>query len=125
MDKKRLLIADDDAGIRAAVCEVFSDYFDISTAGSKEEALHAFDTVDPHAVILDIEFHGQPHGLEILRQLRIRSKKVIIVMMTGSTKYQFDPLTKEADRYFIKPCDFNDVRDFFIEKGILEGDPKI
>ena len=65
----RLLIADDDAGVRAALCAIFEPYFDLIEAGSGDEAIALIGEVRIDIALLDM--HMPPtSGLDTLRVLK-------------------------------------------------------
>lgn len=119
MEKKRLLIIDDDLRIREATRFVFEGDFEISVASTKEEALAIYDREVPDAVFLDIDLNGLPQGWEVLREIRSRGRKALILIITGQGEEKENPLASEADAFFIKPCAPKPIREFLGTQGML------
>lgn len=56
MDKPKLLIVDDDQGIRSQL-QWGIEGFDIATADSRENAIKQLEVHQPHVVTLDLGLH--------------------------------------------------------------------
>jgi two-component system nitrogen regulation response regulator NtrX len=80
----RILIVDDEDGIRRSLAGILSDEgFDTTSARDGEEALAAVERDgEPDLVLLDIAMPGRD-GVEILVELRQRWPAVPVVMMSG------------------------------------------
>ena len=65
----QLLVADDDADFRRAVCEIFAPFFRLIEADSGEEALELAAREEVHLALFDMHMKRLT-GLETLRQLR-------------------------------------------------------
>ena len=83
MAGERILLVDDEPGVRAALCAILRDEgFDVHTAESGEQALEALEREAFDAVLLDVWLPGID-GLETLRRLRERNRDVEVVMISG------------------------------------------
>src|SRR5688572_23368708 len=81
VDVMRILVADDDADLRALIgFTLMQAGFDICTAVDGESALQAFQRDSPDMVLLDINM-PEPNGLQVCREIRGRSP-VPIMMLT-------------------------------------------
>jgi DNA-binding response OmpR family regulator len=77
----RILVADDDADLRALIGFTLKQAgYDICTAVDGESALHSFQRDSPDLVLLDINM-PEPNGLQVCREIRGRSP-VPIMMLT-------------------------------------------
>lgn len=117
---KKLLVVDDDERIIESVHLVLDKSFQVMDASCKEEALHAFLSQKPDAILLDIEFHGIPEGWEILREIRTRDKNVIIFLMSANGSYKDHSLVCETDGFFQKPFSPQELKDILRKKGMME-----
>ena len=73
VDAMRILVADDDADLRALIgFTLMQAGFDICTAVDGESALQAFQQNSPDLVLLDINM-PEPNGLRVCREIRGRS----------------------------------------------------
>jgi two-component system nitrogen regulation response regulator NtrX len=79
----RILIVDDEAGIRQALKQVL-EYEDlvVRVAGSGGEAITMYPEYRPHLVFLDVKMAGLD-GLETLTRLRDLDPKAQVVMISG------------------------------------------
>jgi two-component system, NtrC family, nitrogen regulation response regulator NtrX len=79
----RILIVDDEPGIRQSLKGVFDDEgFTTDTAASGEECLRQLDEMPYDLVLLDIWLPGLD-GLETLRRIRERSPATHVIMISG------------------------------------------
>jgi DNA-binding NtrC family response regulator len=92
MKRSRILIADDEEGIREALQLILEDRYDLVFARDGLEALDKASTEGLHAVILDIKM-PKLDGLEILKRIRKAKIDVPILILTA---YQSVELAKEA-----------------------------
>lgn len=65
----QLLIADDDADFRQALCDIFAPFFRLIEVGSGEEAVELVTQQEIHLALFDMHMK-QLTGLDALRQLR-------------------------------------------------------
>lgn len=110
MDKKRILIVDDDENIAELISlYLIKECFDTEIAGNGEEALAKFKTYKPHLMLLDIMLPGID-GYDVCREIR-KSSNVPIIMLSAKGEV-FDKvlgLKIGADDYMVKPFDSNEL----------------
>lgn len=95
METLRLLVVDDEAGMRLAVARVLTAYtvrlgdagnttvaLDVQTAESGEDALAIMAKGAPDLMLLDMKMPGLS-GLDVLRQMRERRYDTLTVMITA------------------------------------------
>ena len=108
----KLLIIDDDAHLRESLAEVLElDGFECHQAGDAKHGISAAQTVDPDAVIMDIQLPDSS-GFQICQELRKRSKTTILIMMTGrflSSEEKKQGFELGADEYITKPFDLAEL----------------
>ena len=108
---KKVLIVDDDPDF----CDVLRDFlrskgFEVAITLSGERALLAYMQEIPDVVLLDIQMPG-PHGLEILRELKVldQGANVIIVTAIEDDEIVMRAMADGALDYIIKPVDPYDL----------------
>ena len=103
----RVLIVDDEPGIRQALKQVL-DYEGLATrtAGSGGEAISVFSEYRPHLTFLDVKMAGID-GLETLSRLRELDPHSVIVMISGHGTVQtaVDATQRGAFDFLEKPLD--------------------
>lgn len=109
---KKLLIVDDQAGIRLLLDEVFKkEGYETVLAATGKEALLRVENDEPDCILLDMKMPGM-NGDEVLRRVKSDRPNLPVVMMTAydviessDSEAQF-----QADHYFTKPFDIHQVR---------------
>jgi two-component system, response regulator, stage 0 sporulation protein F len=111
MDKK-ILVVDDQYGIRLLLQEVFSkENVHIFQASNGKQALEIIQAEKPDLILLDMKMPGMD-GLELLRRLRKFNTESKVIMMTA---YGELDMVAEASRlgaltHFTKPFDIEELR---------------
>ena len=81
--RRRVLIVDDEKGIREALKQVLEyEEIDVRAVSSGHEAILAYPEFTPHLVFLDVKMEGMD-GLETLKRLRELDPQAQIVMISG------------------------------------------
>lgn len=110
MDKRRILIVDDDENIAELISlYLIKECFDTEMAANGEEALEKFQSYRPHLILLDIMLPGMD-GYDVCREIR-KNSNVPIIMLSAKGEV-FDKvlgLKIGADDYIIKPFDSNEL----------------
>ena len=130
MVSKKVLIVDDQYGIRLLLYEVFSkDGYTTYSAANGKEAIHIVQTESPDIVLLDMKIPGMD-GLEILKHIKAINSDIKVIMMTA---YGELDMLEEANAYgvithFTKPFDIDQLRSavkrVFNEEKIINKDEK-
>jgi two-component system, NtrC family, response regulator AtoC len=113
---RRILVADDDAGIRSTLVEVLADEgFDVVQAESGDMVLSRFTDSSaerPELVIMDVRMPGKS-GLDVLRELRttMDANRLPVVVVTGfgSSNVAIEAIQLGAYDYITKPFDIDDL----------------
>ena len=80
---RRLLIVEDDPFTRGLLAEAFAhEGFDVAVAANAVEAVKAFESQDPDALIVDINLGAGADGLELANALRSRAPYLAILVLT-------------------------------------------
>ncbi len=110
---KKLLIVDDQFGIRILLNEVFQkEGYKIFQASNGKQALDIVKMRRPDLVLLDIKIPGID-GIEILKRMKkiVPDIKVIIMTAYGELNMIEEAMELGAITYFAKPFDIEEMRD--------------
>jgi two-component system nitrogen regulation response regulator NtrX len=79
----RVLIADDEQGVRAALGQLLEyEGYEVKAVTSGSEALKAWESWRPHLAFLDVKMSGID-GLETLKRLRVIDPAALVIMISG------------------------------------------
>jgi putative two-component system response regulator len=107
----RVLVADDDAAIRAVLRGILpADRYAVNEAGSGEEALRVFGATGADLILSDLQMPGIG-GLELLRRVRAMDDTVGFIILTGAGTVEnaVEALRLQADDYLVKPFNVDEV----------------
>ncbi|HEU4584532.1 MAG TPA: response regulator, partial [Gemmatimonadaceae bacterium] len=80
---RRILIADDEKGIRAALGQLLEyEGYDVRAVGSATDAIAEFERSHPDLVFMDVKMAGMD-GLEALKRIREVDGTAVVVMISG------------------------------------------
>ncbi|MCR8636154.1 MULTISPECIES: response regulator [Paenibacillus] len=110
--KKKLLIVDDQNGIRILLMEVFSsEGYETYQASNGKLALDIVRSVSPDLVLLDMKIPGMD-GLDILKHIKSIDSTIKVIMMTAYG--ELDMIKEATDlgaiMHFTKPFDIDELR---------------
>jgi len=109
MEKRSVLIVDDDSKITEAIGECLESFnYNLQVVSSGEEAINKIGDPSIALVLLDINL-PDISGLDVLTTLKQRNSAVPIVIMTGfvSTDAAIEAMKKGAYEFITKPFDIN------------------
>jgi PAS domain S-box-containing protein len=102
----RILLADDNADMRAYVRHLLAPHFDVQAVADGEEALQAIRTHRPDLVLADVMM-PRLDGFGLLRAIRrdesLRDLPVIMLSARAGEEARVEGLDAGADDYLIKP----------------------
>lgn len=107
MEKKRILIVDDDKSILKSFSEILqSEGYDVDTAETGQGAIEISKTRHYHLALLDIKLPDMD-GTDLLKIFDDHAPRTSKIILTGypSIDSAFKALVLEADAYIIKPVD--------------------
>jgi two-component system response regulator (stage 0 sporulation protein F) len=112
MLKRKVLIVDDQNGIRVLLMEVFSNEgYDTYQASNGKLALEIVQSVSPDLVLLDMKIPGMD-GLDILKHIKSIDPSIKVIMMTAYG--ELDMIKEATDlgaiMHFTKPFDIDELR---------------
>ena len=105
MEDLRVLIADDDIGMRTIMRKIVDkveDYVLVAEAGDGKTALELVEKLKPDVVFLDVEM-PEMTGVECARAIQDMDPGVIIIFATAHDTYMGDAFEVYAFDYLIKP----------------------
>lgn len=110
--KYKVLIVDDQNGIRILLVEVFSsEGYETFQAANGKAALEIVKTHTPDLVLLDMKIPGMD-GLEILKHIKQMNPDIKVIMMTAYG--ELDMIKEATDlgalMHFTKPFDIDEMR---------------
>lgn len=109
---QKLLIVDDQKGIRRLLTEVFSDYCsEIESCGDGVKALEVIPEFKPDLIIMDVKMPGMS-GIDVLKKLRESGNASRVILMTayGDQFFMNQAEALGIARFIIKPFDLNELK---------------
>ncbi len=110
MEKRSVLLVDDDAVFVDAVSAVLEGRYEVRTAANGSEALAAIAAAPPDVVVLDVMMDHLSEGFDVARTLRSSdaTRAIPIVMLTGvdevfNVRMEIGESWFPYDRYLQKP----------------------
>ncbi|RMH06018.1 MAG: response regulator [Nitrospirae bacterium] len=123
---ERVLIVDDDEGVRDALAQFLHSLdYQVMTAEDGEDALNKYQKGEVDIILADLMM-PKLDGIELLKRVRQVDEDVIFLMITGhpSIGTAVESIHLGADDYITKPFHLEDVKirlDKALEKRSLKG----
>ena len=105
MNDIRILIADDDAGMRLVMrklAEGAEGYELVGEAEDGERLIELYDQLKPEVVLMDVEMPGMT-GIECARAIQDRDPRTVLVFATAHEEYMASAFEVYAFDYLVKP----------------------
>ena len=112
MDKQKVLVVDDQNGIRVLLAEVLgNEGYQALQASNGKTALEIVKNESPDLVLLDMKIPGMD-GLDILKHIRQINPHIKVIMMTayGELDMIKEAMELGALMHFTKPFDIDELR---------------
>ena len=112
MKKDKILIVDDQFGIRILLNEVFQkEGYQTFLAANGVQALDILNKHNPDLVLLDMKIPGMD-GIEILKRMKVIDPDIRVIIMTAYGELDMIQEAKDlgAITHFAKPFDIDDIR---------------
>lgn len=112
MNKRAVLLIEDDAEMQELITDVLQDQFRVLTATTAAEGMDSARSEKPDLILLDI---GLPdvNGIQFCQKLRgeAETSKIQVVMLTGSIKEadRVESYLAGADDFLVKPFSREDL----------------
>jgi len=127
LNKKRILIVDDEENIRLLYSEELKDAgYEVDMAKDAKEAQKKIDIQKPDLITLDIRMPGID-GIEFLRRFREHDKTTPVVLCTAYSDYKQDFRIWASEAYVVKSSNLeplkNTIREV-LEKSEQQSGPE-
>lgn len=123
MESLKILVIDDEAGIRSGVNRILNNYkvnfpfledeivFELKEASSGEEGIEIINTYTPHVILLDNKLPGI-QGLDVLEYIQKEKLDILVVMITSyaSLEVAVQATRKGAYDFIPKPFTPQELR---------------
>lgn len=106
MTRHKVLVVDDERGVRESIRILLKDSYDVSLAISGADAIAKLPEVQPDIVLLDLRL-GDMHGTDVLQKIKTQDPNVEVILVTAYASIDtarkairlgaFDYLTKPFD----------------------------
>ena len=116
VDKRRVLIVDDEEGVRSSLRLLLKSHFEVSTASDGNQALELVGSFDPEIILLDVMMPSLD-GIQTLRELKSRGVSVPVIMLTAANtvKTAVEAMKLGAVDYLNKPFDVESLTSLIVE----------
>jgi len=110
MSKPKILICDDELGIRESLKLILEKDYDVSEVMNGQQCLECIKNNDFDLILMDIKM-PKASGLEILKRIKSVNPKLKIIMVTGykSVETAAEAIQAGACDYIVKPFSSKDV----------------
>jgi DNA-binding response OmpR family regulator len=109
--KKRILLVDDDEGLRDLYKEELEDEgYELLTAKNGKEALQRLEKDKPDLIVLDIVM-PKMDGMEALGRIIGKDKTMPIILHTSHPGYQENFMSWAADAYLLKSTNLTELKE--------------
>ena len=110
MEKKRILLVDDEESIQLLYREEFEEAgYIVDSARDGVEALEKFKENPPDLVLLDINMPGM-NGIEILRQMKELRASLPIILNSAYQEYKQDFGSWASEAYVVKSANMDELK---------------
>jgi len=111
-ENKKILICDDEVGVRESLKLILSDLYEILEAENGKECLKILEkTKDIRLVLLDINMPGM-NGIDTLANINKNFPKIPSIMITGYNEEYYKDATRclQAVDYICKPFTGQEIK---------------
>ncbi|MBX2998611.1 MAG: response regulator [Caldilineaceae bacterium] len=94
----RLIVADDSAVFRSALCQYLSSLKSVTVLGEAEDGIQALEMVNrlsPDVLLLDLSM-PRMDGYAVLQHLHAQESSVSVIILTGHPDAYFEQLLKQG-----------------------------
>ena len=110
MEKKRILLVDDEESIQLLYREEFEEEgYVVDSARNGAEALAKFRDNPPDLVLLDINMPGM-NGIEVLRQMKELRADLPVILNSAYQEYKQDFGSWASEAYVVKSANMEELK---------------
>ncbi|MEO5342237.1 MAG: response regulator [Gammaproteobacteria bacterium SHHR-1] len=107
MEKRRILVVDDQPSIRLMVRLTLQEAYELDEAENGDEAWEKIQDHAPDALVLDVMMPGSINGFQLCERVKkdVRLKHIVVVLVTACGQVSDQEMGRAlgADAYFVKP----------------------
>jgi len=104
-EKKRILLADDDADVLLGIRDRLESFgFQVTAVSNGREAVEEMNRGGYAMVIMDVTM-PEMDGIAALRMIRLRWPKTPVIIITSNVENAMASLAEGARAYLLKPID--------------------
>ena len=109
--RPRVLLVDDEEGVRMSLCALLDREYQIASAPSGEAAVAELPRFRPDVVLLDVRLLPSMSGLDALERIKAFDERIEVVMITAFAPLATlnEALRRGACGYLIKPFPRRDL----------------
>ena len=122
--RKRILLVDDEAGIRLTLPRILAKYgFDVTSVANVEDALAEIKAENFDALLSDLNLPLPNDGFAVVKAMRKRQPRCVNFILTGypADESALQALDHEVAHYFTKPVDIEDLVSTIKAKLVTNG----
>jgi len=118
-EKKRILLADDDADVLLGIRDRLESFgFQVTTVSNGREAVEEMNRGGYAMVIMDVTM-PEMDGIAALRMIRLRQPKTPVIIITSNVENATASLAEGARAYLLKPIDPERLR-AIVDRSVRE-----
>ncbi|MGH7368082.1 MAG: response regulator [Candidatus Rokuibacteriota bacterium] len=124
--KPRVLLVDDEAGVRMSLHALLDREYQVASVPSGEAAVEELSRFQPDVVLLDVRLRPSMSGLDALERIKAFDERIEIVMITAfaSLATLNEALRRGACGYLIKPFPRRDL-DLMVRDALARRAPRL
>lgn len=118
---KKILICDDEEGIRESLKLILGDFYEMIVVENGLQALETLKSAaDVGVLLMDIKM-PKVHGLDVLREVKTKYPGLPVIMITGyrSVETAAEAAQRGASGYIVKPFKADEILDA-VRKNMAE-----
>lgn len=110
-EKARVLLVDDEEGVRMSLQALLDREYRIASVASGEAAMEELPRFRPDLVLLDVRLLPSMSGLDVLERIKAFDERIEVVMITAfaSLSTLNEALRRGAFGYLVKPFPRRDL----------------
>jgi DNA-binding NtrC family response regulator len=107
----RVLVVDDEPGVRESLRMLLKQDCDVISAGDVESALRQIEAEPPHLILLDLLMPGR-NGIELLGELEERELRIPVIVLTATKTVAtaVEAMKRGAADFITKPFELEALR---------------
>lgn len=119
MNKKKIIVIEDDASMRMLLTDLLGDKYQLTCVELGSEGLQLIEKNNYNLLILDIQLPDML-GTDLMR--KIQNKKLTTIIITGylATFIKDDMVLSHMDSLFVKPFKLNEFQ-LAVNNAIYKG----